>query len=155
MKPKRKDFFFKWLCVRERERETDRMGMRCRSQTYSCKLRGIKHAHWFPADTHRGVWGRQSHRENRSPSKSIAALGPVLPQPILMMYSIWPEVCGCLHAAVSGYCSSCYCWLWNAAAAHSASLPLFSLHPLQSQFANGCSNLVIYCCQRCASSKMH
>lgn len=48
--------------------------------------------------------------------------------------------------------SNCYGWLWNTAAADSHYL--FS-HLLQSQFANGCSNLVIYCCQRCAWSKMH
>lgn len=38
----------------------------------------------------------------------------------------------------------------------SASVSLLLLcYLLQSQFANGCSNLVIYCCQRYASSKMY
>lgn len=39
---------------------------------------------------------------------------------------------------------------------HSASLSLFILPVYRrKQFANGCSNLVIYCCQRYASSKTH
>lgn len=163
-----------------RERESDRMGMSWRARSHSecrCRLRGMKDAHWkirnrCLTDTQRDclsaivatgktealqswLW-HASLRAGASYSLSQPANQCAHRRDVCVQRFMGARVPQCLATAALQLATVDYKRLLPHTLTPSLSLSLLLfLHLLQSQFANGCSNLVIYCCRRYASSKMH
>lgn len=165
------------MCVCVCVAVTDRMGMRWRAEADSRGvLQTVRHEGHTLKDllrtscrhTHGAVRATEPQKEQR-PFKAFSGkhhLKPVPPTHLLSWPASQTAYCGGWDQRIVGVpvpqclatvalklllliIKDCCCTPFLCLS-HS----LF-FHPLQSQFANGCSNLVIYCCQRYASSKMH
>lgn len=162
------------VCVYERDWQNgDEMESRGRQQVCAgCKLWGMKDAHWMIRRgrlTDRGGCEGDRATERTEALQSWlwhASLSASASHPLSWWANQWAYCCDVCDQRFMGVrvpqclatialklllliIKDCRRTLSLCLALH-----LF-FHLLQSQFANGCSNLVIYCCQRYASSKMH